>query len=89
MLRQEHLQPTYMADAEITMSDVNDGTLDSINRLAPFGSGNPSPIFMAKGVKVLNASPVGDSAWRNETPLSSRSRSWWKMTVRNPSARTI
>jgi single-stranded-DNA-specific exonuclease len=61
-LGQEQLQPTYMADAEITMSDVNDGTLDSINRLAPFGAGNPSPMFMAKGLRVLDASPVGDSA---------------------------
>ena len=39
-IQDEHLRPVHMADAAISMSDVNDGTLDSLNRLAPFGAGN-------------------------------------------------
>jgi single-stranded-DNA-specific exonuclease len=72
-LREEHLQPTYMADAEITMSDVNDANLDGINRLAPFGSGNPSPLFMARNLRVLEASPVGDSAAHLKLQLADQS----------------
>jgi len=62
LLTEDHLQPTLTADAEITMSDVNDGTLEAINRLAPFGSGNPSPLFMARGVRALDVLPMGDGS---------------------------
>ncbi|MEO6458417.1 MAG: single-stranded-DNA-specific exonuclease RecJ, partial [Chloroflexia bacterium] len=51
-----------MADAEISMADVTDGTMDSISRLAPFGSGNPLPLFMAKGVYTREAQTVGDGS---------------------------
>lgn len=61
-LQDEHLQPVHKADAEIAMADVNDATLDSLNRLAPFGAGNPSPVFMAKQVRVLSASQMGDGS---------------------------
>jgi single-stranded-DNA-specific exonuclease len=62
LLTEDHLQPTLTADAEITMAEVNDGTLESINRLAPFGSGNPSPLFMARGVRALDVLPMGDGS---------------------------
>lgn len=61
-LEDHQLQPTYMADAEISMADVTDGTMDSISRLAPFGSGNPLPLFMAKGVYAREAQTVGDGS---------------------------
>ncbi|MBF6614772.1 MAG: single-stranded-DNA-specific exonuclease RecJ [Chloroflexi bacterium] len=61
-LQEVHLQSIHNADAELTMREVTDSTLDSINRLAPFGSGNPSPLFMAQGVRVLSVCPMGDSA---------------------------
>jgi single-stranded-DNA-specific exonuclease len=40
---------------------VDDDTLAQINRMSPFGAGNPSPLFMAKGVRVVSASTVGDN----------------------------
>jgi single-stranded-DNA-specific exonuclease len=60
-LTDDHLRPVVSADAQITMSEVNDATFDSLNRLGPFGSGNPSPLFMARGVRVLNTTSVGDN----------------------------
>lgn len=62
LLHEQQLQPTLNADAELAMSDVNDDTLESINRLAPFGAGNPSPLFKARGVKALDVSATGDGA---------------------------
>jgi len=56
------LRPTHMADASINMADVTDSTLDSLSRLAPFGAANPSPVFMAKDVRVMNVLPMGDGA---------------------------
>jgi single-stranded-DNA-specific exonuclease len=61
-LEEHHLRPTYMADASITMADVTDETLDSLGRLAPFGASNPSPVFMANDVRVMNVLPMGDGA---------------------------
>ncbi|MEO8285547.1 MAG: single-stranded-DNA-specific exonuclease RecJ [Chloroflexota bacterium] len=59
-LEDHHLRPVHMADATITMADVTDSTLDGINRFAPFGAGNSSPVFMAKDVRVINVFPMGD-----------------------------
>ncbi len=56
------MQPTVWADAEITMADVNNHTFDSLNRLAPFGSANPSPVFMARNLRVIDAIPLGDGS---------------------------
>lgn len=61
-LEEHHLQPTYMADAEVTLADVSDATMDGISRLAPFGSGNPTPVFMALGLRAHEVFTVGDGS---------------------------
>jgi single-stranded-DNA-specific exonuclease len=71
-LSEEHLQPTLRAEAEIPLSDVHEGTLDGINRLAPFGAGNPSPMFMSTGVRVLDVSTVGDGGPHLKLTLADR-----------------
>ena len=58
----DKLQPTVWADAEITLAEVNDSTYDSLNRLAPFGSANPSPLFMARNLRVMDAIPLSDGS---------------------------
>lgn len=60
-LQAEHLRPTISADAELPVNNVDDETLEQINRMSPFGAGNPSPLFVAKGVRVVSASTVGDN----------------------------
>jgi single-stranded-DNA-specific exonuclease len=60
-LQNEQLRPTISADAELSVNKVDDGTLEQINRMSPFGAGNPSPVFVAKGVRVVSASTVGDN----------------------------
>ncbi len=62
MMQDDTAQPITWADAEITMSEVNDGTYDSLNRLAPFGSANHSPLFMARNLRVMDAIPLGDGS---------------------------
>jgi len=62
----EHAQP-LLEDREITLE--LDGELDldlldipmceQLNRLEPFGEGNPAPMFVASGVKVDSAQVVG------------------------------
>lgn len=71
-LSEEHLQPTLRAEAELSLADVHDGTLDGINRLAPFGAGNPSPMFMSTGVRVLDVSTVGEGGPHLKLTLADR-----------------
>ena len=47
-------------DAEVSLSQVNHQLLGELGQLHPFGVGNPEPIFMATGVKVLEHRIVGD-----------------------------
>lgn len=60
-VQEGQLRPTISADAELPVNRVNDDTLEQINRMSPFGAGNPSPLFVANGVRVVSASTVGDN----------------------------
>jgi single-stranded-DNA-specific exonuclease len=40
-------------DAEARIADFNEGVMRELNGLEPFGSGNPKPIFAARGVKLI------------------------------------
>lgn len=44
-LSKEDLIPTINIDAELKLSQINLELIDEINELAPFGMGNPRPIF--------------------------------------------
>jgi single-stranded-DNA-specific exonuclease len=56
----EH-QPIIRADQEITLAEITDDLLEDIGRLAPFGTDNPYPLFMARGVRVLDTILMGNS----------------------------
>jgi single-stranded-DNA-specific exonuclease len=62
VMQEDRLQPVVWADAEITMADVNDSNYDSLNRLAPFGSANPSPLFLSRNLRVVDAIPLSDGS---------------------------
>jgi single-stranded-DNA-specific exonuclease len=48
-------------DAEITFDEISDRVIDDVFRLAPFGFGNPAPIFLLRDIQV-----VRDADVRNE-----------------------
>jgi single-stranded-DNA-specific exonuclease len=43
----EESQPV---DAELTLDEINNGLFDDVSKLAPFGVGNPKPVFLFKNV---------------------------------------
>jgi len=47
-------EPELDIDAEIDLADVNDETVAELLNLAPFGMGNPPPLFAAHGLEVLS-----------------------------------
>ncbi len=51
-LTPEDLLPTLDIDGVIRFSDITDEAVGEVLKLAPFGFGNPAPVFAAKGVDV-------------------------------------
>jgi len=58
-LKKEELIPYLNIDAEVEANNLDWRTFQEINNFAPFGEGNPAPLFLLKGVKVLGINSVG------------------------------
>ncbi|MDY6792671.1 MAG: single-stranded-DNA-specific exonuclease RecJ [Thermodesulfobacteriota bacterium] len=54
-----HFTPKLSIDGELAFDDISDRLIDEIESLAPFGQGNPEPLFMAKNVEVFSSKIVG------------------------------
>jgi single-stranded-DNA-specific exonuclease len=53
------LTPMLKADAELSLGMLSWDLYKAFDILRPFGFGNPEPVFVTRGVKVLNARAVG------------------------------
>jgi single-stranded-DNA-specific exonuclease len=51
-------EATLNLDSAIEFGEINDRSVADVLRLAPFGFGNPSPVFVARGVEVAAAPEV-------------------------------
>ena len=51
-LSDEDLVPVLSVDAEVSLAQVTAELVDELQRLAPFGKGNPAPVVAAQGVLV-------------------------------------
>ena len=55
------LEPSLEIDAYLTFSSLKAELIDEIDRLAPFGPGNPAPLFVTRGVEIENHNLIGKS----------------------------
>ena len=55
------LRPKLDIDAEVTLPDLGGETFPLIQKLAPFGRGNPLPTFLTRGVEVVDYRMMGES----------------------------
>jgi single-stranded-DNA-specific exonuclease len=53
VLQPEDLEPVLRVDAEINLDEADDGLWSQLQRLNPFGYGNPTPTLVARQVRVL------------------------------------
>ena len=53
------LAPSLDIDCEVQLSAFTPKNFDFIQSLAPFGEGNPAPVFLTRSVRVLEARLVG------------------------------
>lgn len=51
-LRDEDLLPSLVADAEVSLADLDDRLADELEQLEPHGAGNPRPVLVVRGARV-------------------------------------
>ena len=51
----EKLTPSLSIDCELPLSELNLNLVERVNALAPFGEGNPTPVFCTQNVRVFSA----------------------------------
>ena len=54
------LRPRLDIDAEVKLSDLGGDTYPMIQKLAPFGQGNPVPVFISRNVEVVETRTMGN-----------------------------
>jgi single-stranded-DNA-specific exonuclease len=50
----DDLMPRLRIDANLTFRGIGGGVAEGIAALAPFGAGNPRPVFAARGVEIID-----------------------------------
>jgi len=60
-LCEKDLTPALYIDTEIVPEEICPGLLNDLERLAPFGQGNPEPLFVLSDLHVLSAQTVGNT----------------------------
>lgn len=48
-------------DVEVKLPDLGGDTFPMLQKLAPFGQGNPAPTFLSRNVEVIDCRPMGDN----------------------------
>jgi single-stranded-DNA-specific exonuclease len=51
--------PRLVLDAEVPLSALTFGLINDLDKLEPYGAGNPKPKFLASGLKAENARLIG------------------------------
>ncbi len=64
VLAETPLEPTLMLDGLLAVGGVSVELAEKLQRLAPFGAGNPEPRFALMDVKLLRADIVGEKHLR-------------------------
>lgn len=70
------LRPMLSIDAEMSLSSLNGNTFKTMQQLAPFGYGNPTPVFAARGVKVEESRCVGGKGEHLKLKLRADGVAW-------------
>lgn len=51
--------PALPIDAELRLDDIDLALIGQIERLAPFGNGNPTPQFLSRGLRIVDDRRIG------------------------------
>lgn len=59
MLSLDDFVPCRFFDAEVGLEEIDMDLVKELQVLSPFGPGNPKPVFLAKGVRVIYSQSLG------------------------------
>ena len=62
VLSDDDLRPTIKIDCEINFLDISWELWEELKKFEPHGIGNPRPLFLTRGVKVLDSRTVGSES---------------------------
>lgn len=54
----EDLLPSLEIDMELSLADLNENIISELEKLEPFGTGNPEPLFYTKALKIKSEPQV-------------------------------
>ncbi|WP_050615885.1 single-stranded-DNA-specific exonuclease RecJ [Bacillus testis] len=69
-LTEEDFTPITLIDAAITLEEANLGTIEEMNKLAPFGMGNPKPKVLIKDVQLSSLKKIGGDGTHLKAAMS-------------------
>jgi len=70
------LRSLLTIDAPLSLSKLNGQTYQSVQRLAPFGEGNPPPVFLSRRAQVADCRRLGEHGEHLELKLRSDKATW-------------
>ncbi len=70
------LKPRINIDAEVRLPELEGDTWASLQKLAPFGKGNPLPTFVSRGVQVVQCRTMGNDGQHLRFKLNDRGSLW-------------
>lgn len=81
------LRPQLDIDARARLNELNARTFNLIQKLAPFGRGNPAPTFLTQGAEVIDCQIMGNSGEHLRLKLRQGGITWDAVGFRMGSAR--
>jgi single-stranded-DNA-specific exonuclease len=70
------LQPRLDIDAQVKLSELAGETYATTQMLAPFGHGNPVPVFLSRGVELVQKRTMGNSGEHLRMTLKQDRTTW-------------
>jgi len=70
------LRPKLDIDAEVMLSDLGGDTFPIMQKLAPFGRGNPAPLFLSRRVEVIDYHTMGTNREHLRLKLKQKGTIW-------------
>ena len=58
-MTKEEMQTVIHIDVPMPFSYISEELIGQLERLEPFGNGNPKPVFAQKNVRILRKMPIG------------------------------
>jgi single-stranded-DNA-specific exonuclease len=76
------LHPRIDIDAEVSLGELGGNTFQTIQKLAPFGKGNPVPTFLSRSVEVTDCRTMGSGQEHLKLKLRQGGMRWDSVAFR-------